>query len=224
MLVLLLSTIRLPNTIDYRQSLPWVPERVQTLLSFDVCLSRPLSSCLANTTDLLSHLPTERTPEAKAQRSVLFDSFDPNGNGYLSLAEVDKGLTDTGLTRDKIPPKVTMRAFQAAKGVHASTSSRGADYIEKCEFRLLLVYLRQYLELWHLFDAADASQDHRISLDEFRAAVNKFDEPLKSIVGGEDPEATFRAIDKNGGGMILFDEFSEWALAKLLDSEDSNEE
>jgi len=174
-------------------------------------------------TDLMSHLPTERTPEAKAQRSVLFDSFDPNGNGYLSLAEVDKGLTDLGLTRDKIPPKVTMRAFQAAKSVHNASSSRVADYIEKCEFRLLLVYLRQYLELWHLFDAADASQDHRISLDEFQAAVNKCDDRLKSIVG-TDPEATFQAIDKNGEGIILFDEFSEWALAKLLDSEDTNEE
>jgi hypothetical protein len=24
----------------------------------------------------------------------MFKSFDPNGNGYLSLAEVDKGLRD----------------------------------------------------------------------------------------------------------------------------------
>lgn len=27
-----------------------------------------------------------------------------------------------------------------------------------------------------------------------------------------DPEATFDEIDTNGGGMILFDEFCEWAI------------
>ena len=26
----------------------------------------------------------------------MFESFDPNGNGYLSLAEIDKGFNDMG--------------------------------------------------------------------------------------------------------------------------------
>ncbi len=33
-------------------------------------------------------LPYQRTPEEKAKRRELFNQFDPNGNGYLSLAEV----------------------------------------------------------------------------------------------------------------------------------------
>ena len=33
-------------------------------------------------------LPYEQTDEAKAKRRRLFSDFDPNGNGYLSLAEV----------------------------------------------------------------------------------------------------------------------------------------
>ena len=33
-------------------------------------------------------LPFERTDEAKEKRRELFKQFDPNGNGYLSLAEV----------------------------------------------------------------------------------------------------------------------------------------
>ena len=32
-------------------------------------------------------LPYERTDEAKERRRKLFGQFDPNGNGYLSLAE-----------------------------------------------------------------------------------------------------------------------------------------
>ena len=33
-------------------------------------------------------LPYEQTDEAKVKRRRLFSDFDPNGNGYLSLAEV----------------------------------------------------------------------------------------------------------------------------------------
>ena len=35
-------------------------------------------------------LPFQRTDEEKAKRRELFKQFDPNGNGYLSLAEVSK--------------------------------------------------------------------------------------------------------------------------------------
>ena len=39
-------------------------------------------------------LPYEQTDEAKAKRRKLFSDFDPNGNGYLSLAEVSLENTD----------------------------------------------------------------------------------------------------------------------------------
>lgn len=168
---------------------------------------------------LKAKLPTERTSDLQEKRRALFESFDPNGNGYLSLAEVDKGLTELGVTPDPLPKKVIMRAFQAAKGAHAaSTNGPGADFIELCEFRLLLVYLRRYLEVWLLFENVDHSGDHRISLDEFTTAAGQ----LKEL--GNVSEAEFKAIDQNGGGMILFDEFAEWALAKLLALEDFNME
>ncbi len=38
--------------------------------------------------ELNSKLPFERTDEAKEKRKELFKQFDPNENGYLSLAEV----------------------------------------------------------------------------------------------------------------------------------------
>jgi hypothetical protein len=69
--------------------------------------------------------------------------FDPNGNGFLSLAEVDKGIKDI-LSCDELfdVKPVIMRAFQAAKNSVKSKSEKGDDYIEKAEFRLFLVYLR----------------------------------------------------------------------------------
>ena len=39
---------------------------------------------------LNAKLPLEKNDEDKAKRQELFKQFDPNGNGYLSLAEVCK--------------------------------------------------------------------------------------------------------------------------------------
>ena len=39
---------------------------------------------------LNAKLPLEKNDEDKAKRQELFKQFDPNGNGYLSLAEVWK--------------------------------------------------------------------------------------------------------------------------------------
>ena len=47
-----------------------------------------------NFADLKEKLPAGRDEESFAKRSEMFNQFDPNGNGYLSLAEVDKGIKD----------------------------------------------------------------------------------------------------------------------------------
>ena len=168
-------------------------------------------------------LPTERTPEQKAKRLELFQQFDPNSNGFLSLAEVDKGCRDVlGLYEIFECKKVIMRAFQAAKGANdaKSKSESGKDYVEKCEFRLLLVYLRQYFEVWQLFEGMDSGNDHRINLEEFKEAIPKIEKWGFQV---EDPEAEFAKIDANGGGELLFDEFADWAIKKGLDLEDDDE-
>ena len=38
-----------------------------------------------------------------------------------------------------------------------------------------------------------------------------------------DPEKTFKKIDKNGGGMILFDEFCDYAWERNLDLDDDDD-
>merc|ERR1712093_366385 len=117
-----------------------------------------------------------------------------------------------------------MRAFQAAKG--ASTrkgreSKHGADFAEWREFRLLLVYIRQYFEVWQMFDEVDSADDKRVNLDEFKAALAKIESWGLKV---DDAEAEFKAIDKNGGGQVLFIEFADWALNKKLDLEDDDDE
>ena len=41
-------------------------------------------------TEIRTKLPFERTEEQKTKRKDMFTQFDPNGNGFLSLAEVSK--------------------------------------------------------------------------------------------------------------------------------------
>jgi hypothetical protein len=38
-----------------------------------------------------------------------------------------------------------------------------------------------------------------------------------------DPMTTFKLIDKDNGGMILFDEFCQWAIQKNLDLDDDDD-
>jgi hypothetical protein len=119
----------------------------------------------------------------------MFKEFDPNGNGYLSLAEIDKAVRDVlqldGLFECKKP---IMRAFQVAKNCVKSKSKVGDDYIEWLEFRYFLLYLRQYFEYWVMFTKIDTSGDKRVELGEFEKAV-----PMMEAWGVKipDPKAIF---------------------------------
>lgn len=81
---------------------------------------------------------------------------------------------------------VMLRAWTAAKDAVPSRrkDNLGGDFVEKNEFRILLQYLRQYLEFYEAFDRVDSNDDRRISLSEFISAlpviekwVGKLDNP-----------------------------------------------
>lgn len=112
-----------------------------------------------------------------------------NGNGYLSLAEVDKGMRDVIQLPELFALKpVLMRAFQAAKKRLKSNNEHGDDYVSRAEFKYLLQYLRQYYEYWVAFDAIDGDDDRRISLEEFVKAMPEME---KWNIKG-DAEALFK--------------------------------
>lgn len=155
-------------------------------------------------------LPWGTDAESSKQRKLLFRQFDPNGNGLLSLAEADKGLIELQLN---LPKPVIMRAFQASKGVNQETKASNDDYVDYTEFRVFLLYIRQYLELWVMFDAIDTSKDQKISPEEFVKAAPQVGKWGLQI---PNPAATFKEIDRDGGGVILFDEFAHWAIQQRL--------
>mmetsp|Transcript_2270 Transcript_2270/g.3172 ORF Transcript_2270/g.3172 Transcript_2270/m.3172 type:complete len:89 (+) Transcript_2270:142-408(+) len=79
---------------------------------------------------------------------------------------------------------------------------------------MLLVYLKQYFELFQIFAGIDQGGDRRIDADEFAAAAPRLKEWGMAI--NDDTKVTFDEIDGNGGGQILFVEFCEWAISKNL--------
>lgn len=81
---------------------------------------------------LREKLPFETSPEQTAKRKKIWEGFDVNGNGYLSLAEVDKGARDVL----QLPPlfklkPVLIRAFNTAKSRLKSKNSYGDDYVSR---------------------------------------------------------------------------------------------
>ena len=166
-------------------------------------------------------LPFRKTPEEYERRNEMWNVLDVNGNGYVSLAELDKFLNESMGNPDLFDSKpVIIRAYKAARYKVKTKNLHGASYIERCEFRLTLLYLRQYFEYYQAFQRVDKNFDDRISLIEFVDAQEEIEKWVGKI---DDPEATFAYIDTNGGGMILFNEFCRWATKRSLDLEDDDD-
>ena len=98
-------------------------------------ITRGAGDTSSNTTDedwatLAAKLPVGISDEDKKKRRKLFNDFDPNGNGYLSLAEVDLGVRKA-LNSDALfnAKPAIMRAFQAAKDSVNTGSKLGPDFV-----------------------------------------------------------------------------------------------
>ena len=154
-------------------------------------------------------------------RQEYWKGFDNNGNGYVSLAETEKGIRDVIKLDNLFDAKpAIMRAFNFAKDALPGKSKYGADYIEKKEFRIFLVALRQRFEYFQAFKRIDSGGDGRIDIHEFIAAKNIIEKWVGKL---DNPEKEFKQIDRNGGGQILFDEFCDWSCKKNLDLDDDDD-
>lgn len=159
----------------------------------------------------------ERTKEGSEKRNKMFDDFDKNKNGYLSLAEVTQGLKEILPLKDfKNFKEAISRSFQASKDSVKNTRKLSSDNIERNEFRYFLCYLRQYFEYYEMFSIVNTGQDKYLDIDEFKNAVPQF---KKWGIIINDPEKTFKEIDLDKGGLIRFDEFCHWAIKTKLDLE-----
>merc|ERR1719219_3172392 len=95
------------------------------------------------------------------------------------------------------------------------------SFVDKSEFRVLLVALAKYCELWVAFEEIDDGDDHRINFEEFEGALPQIE---KWGVKVEDAKATFDEMDGNDGGQVLFNEFCRWAMKAHINVDGDVEE
>eukprot|EP01047_Picozoa_sp_COSAG01_P061943 COSAG01_NODE_7801_length_3051_cov_2.077210_2_plen_554_part_00 len=142
----------------------------------------------------------------KAARDTMFAAMDYNGNGALSLAEIDKAIV-TSYTEYNHKAAL-QRAYRAA-----DTSEDGL--IERKEFRKLLHYLVYFNNMWEKFEAIDADGDKRLSLEEFTDGIASLG---IADVSELDVQAEFESVSE-AGGHVLFGEFCTWSARRHVRSE-----
>lgn len=133
---------------------------------------------------------------AKGRRS-LWRGLDFNGNGIVSLAEIDKFVVERYPLLNSKP--ALMRAYKKT----TLKEGNGDDWVQRNEFVKLLRNIFYFNRVYLVFDEIDTDDDRRIDLDEFKTGFD-------TLKMEQDAETVFTEIDRNGGGYILFNEFCSW--------------
>ena len=168
---------------------------------------------------LREKLPRNRTQVDQERRVKLFREFDPNNSGFLSCEECAKGCKDV-LHLDSLTTTLPILVNRAFAGTITRRTQDNTAHdphrIDTADFRLFLVYLYDYFEMWVMFDELDLNDDSTLSLAEFKKGVPTIEGWGVEIA---DPAAAFEGIDQNGGGTITFAEFCHWAIQQHLDAD-----
>lgn len=149
--------------------------------------------------------PKEKFVEAYGAIKALstgdgFKKIDGNGNGNISLAEVDMWV------RGAVPILNNKKAL-----LQAHKNCCGSDgLVQANEFEQLCKNIVTYNRLFQCFSLVDTGADKRVEEKEFIAALNylNFQPPLKP----QEAVAAFRGLDTNKSGNIMFDEFCEFFI------------
>ena len=140
---------------------------------------------------------------SKAERNAAFDRMDMNGNGGLSLAEIDKAIVETFPQFNHKPALI--RAYKAA-------DRDNSGFITRREFAKLLHFLGYFNDLWGMFEEIDKDHDRRLSFEEFKNASALVGHPMSE----EEASSEFIRMDEDGGGVVLFDEFCVWCAHRHI--------
>eukprot|EP00441_Pelagodinium_beii_P040088 CAMPEP_0197628086 /NCGR_PEP_ID=MMETSP1338-20131121/6512_1 /TAXON_ID=43686 ORGANISM="Pelagodinium beii, Strain RCC1491" /NCGR_SAMPLE_ID=MMETSP1338 /ASSEMBLY_ACC=CAM_ASM_000754 /LENGTH=403 /DNA_ID=CAMNT_0043198987 /DNA_START=85 /DNA_END=1296 /DNA_ORIENTATION=+ len=146
--------------------------------------------------------------QGKAELWKAWRDIDYNGNHIVSLAEIDKWVVEHFMNLYHKP--ALMRAYRASSKVH------GDDYVHKSEFPVLLRNIVFFNKLWAVFDDMDESADRHLTFNEFRQGMVALNIPDQT-----NAHAVFKELDRNNGGVVLFDEFCTW-VAKVYCPVDSS--
>lgn len=140
----------------------------------------------------------------------LWKRLDYNGNGIVSLAEIDKLVVEMvagGTWPNWLNNKpALMRAYKKT----TLKDGDGDDWVEKKEFHALLLNIFWFNKLWKVFDVIDGD-DRRIDAREFVRGMSQ----LGLHLSEQDALEEFNKIDANHGGQVLFVEFCAYIRTRV---------
>lgn len=185
----------------------WTPESGMSCVKVDASTDKFVKLRLSLEEEMKKYGMTE-TGDLKQ----LWKRLDFNGNGVVSLAEVDKMVVEMvqgGAWPSWLNNKpALMRAFQ--KSIRFNPDGR-SDFIEKGEFHCLLLNIFWFNKLWMIFENMDTDHDRRISFEEFQQGLRQLDLNLTP----QEAQKEFQSIDTDHGGMILFVEFCAYIRKRV---------
>eukprot|EP00756_Hemistasia_phaeocysticola_P003028 Hpha_TRINITY_DN12025_c0_g1::TRINITY_DN12025_c0_g1_i1::g.141068::m.141068 len=149
-------------------------------------------------------------PDAPTRKRMFHDT-DQNGNGILSLAELDLAVKTRWPKFDH--KNAVIRAYKLAdkKGTRDGWLTRSDDDT-KCEWSHFLKYLSLYNYYWHKFAAIDLNHDLSVDINEWRANANAiFELEGDEALLMDELDVVFQEMDVDGSGRVRFDEFCIWA-------------
>jgi Ca2+-binding EF-hand superfamily protein len=139
---------------------------------------------------------------SRVECDAMFQQMDVNGNGALSLAEIDKAIVESYPRYDHKP--ALMAAYHAA-------DRSGDGFIYHSDFSQLLHYLVYFNNLWHKFEEIDADGDRRLTRVEFSQAVGVV---MGLEMTAAELDAEFSKICE-AHGHVLFREFCSWCARRF---------
>jgi hypothetical protein len=208
-------------TVEPDSEAPWAEGKVRVRITYpadeldEADLSLEAVRCL---------LPADRTVESREKRRLLFDQMDTEGVGTVSLVDVDKCLCEV-LHYDETlrgKPKFGLSTIRSSiqRAFAFANSHPTDDAIERKEFRILLQYLWNDIELSKIMDVSGTEDFERlISLREFRNLATKladFGVPIRS--GTE--RVIFDEIDPTHTGEVRMDDFFSWIIRHKLENDE----
>jgi len=135
----------------------------------------------------------------KKKLRALWKRLDFNGNNIVSLAEIDKFAVEAYPLLNHKP--ALMRCYKMT--ISKKGGGDGDDWVEKKEFKRLLANLFYFNKIFWVFDQVDNDKDRRLDFKEFKQVLTLCGAPMSQ----QQARQEFQKVDRNGGGIILFDEF-----------------
>jgi len=139
----------------------------------------------------------------KKKLKELWNRLDFNGNNIVSLAEIDKLAVEAYPLLNHKP--ALMRAYKKT-----IKEGNGDDWVQKKEFKSLLANLFYFNKIFWVFDQVDNDHDRRLDFHEFKQCLSLCGTPMHEAQARQE----FQKVDRNGGGIILFDEFCLYFASK----------